>query len=71
VADAAGNRRYVDGETHGRLALDDRRAPYTGAGDVLAIGCLAWTAAVPVWLAGARLRRARRKAVPQAKAGGA
>jgi apolipoprotein N-acyltransferase len=71
VADAAGNRRYIEGETHGRLALDDRRAPYTGAGDVLAIGCLAWTAAVPVWLAGARLRRARGKAAPQAKAGGA
>jgi apolipoprotein N-acyltransferase len=39
VHDAAGNRRWLEGEIAGRLTLDDRVAPYTVIGDILALGC--------------------------------
>ncbi len=44
VAETGGRRRNVTGYAIGRLTLDDRVAPYTLAGDVFALACLAATA---------------------------
>ena len=41
VQDKGGNRRWLTGEICGRLTLDDRVAPYTLMGDVLALSCVA------------------------------
>ena len=41
VVEKGGNRRYISGQTVGRLTLDDRAAPYTRIGDAFAMACAA------------------------------
>jgi apolipoprotein N-acyltransferase len=65
VVERDGRRRNVTGEIVGRLALDDRAAPYTRIGDALALGCLA---AAALLLAAALLVDLRNR---RAAAGGA
>jgi apolipoprotein N-acyltransferase len=61
VTDADGNRRFVAGQTFGRLLLDGRVTVYTRIGDLFAKVCAAASALGLAW-AILRDRRARRKA---------
>jgi len=67
VADAAGRRRDVEGETYGRLTLDSRLAPYTGLGDKFAGTCVVLSAAALGWV----IVSGWRKKKAEGKAGGA
>ncbi len=60
VQDKTGNRRWLTGQICGRLTLDDRVAPYTRLGNVLALSCLAAAVvlgALTVFIGSRRRRR--------------